>query len=251
MKFAERKRCVWFVIHTHTHGVSPMKRFTVSFVRLPRVVLSLGATALLGLLSVPAHGAIITVGGLISVTADDGASFKTGDTFTYSFAFDDQTVDTATETFNARFNAGVSAFSLTRGGTNVGTWDPAAGTFAVAPVGNFIAGANSDAVTIQATGSGFPAINGQPFFDVGLTFSFSGVQNFIDTGSGQTFAQVVGVSPLDFATASSTFAEIRNTNFVSPALTMTAAPVPEPSTWVMGLAGIACGGWQMYRRRRA
>ena len=27
--------------------------------------------------------------------------------------------------------------------------------------------------------------------------------------------------------------------------------VPEPSTWVMGLAGIACGGWQMFRRRRA
>ena len=27
-------------------------------------------------------------------------------------------------------------------------------------------------------------------------------------------------------------------------------PVPEPSTWVMGLAGIACGGWQMYRRRK-
>jgi formylglycine-generating enzyme required for sulfatase activity len=26
--------------------------------------------------------------------------------------------------------------------------------------------------------------------------------------------------------------------------------VPEPSTWVMGLAGIACGGWQMWRRRR-
>ena len=27
--------------------------------------------------------------------------------------------------------------------------------------------------------------------------------------------------------------------------------VPEPSTWVMGLAGIACAGWQGYRRRRA
>ena len=24
---------------------------------------------------------------------------------------------------------------------------------------------------------------------------------------------------------------------------------PEPSTWVMGLAGIACGGWQVFRRR--
>jgi formylglycine-generating enzyme required for sulfatase activity len=27
--------------------------------------------------------------------------------------------------------------------------------------------------------------------------------------------------------------------------------VPEPSTWVMGLAGIACAGWGAYRRRRA
>jgi len=27
--------------------------------------------------------------------------------------------------------------------------------------------------------------------------------------------------------------------------------VPEPSTWVVGLAGIACGAWQMVRRRRA
>jgi sulfatase modifying factor 1 len=28
-------------------------------------------------------------------------------------------------------------------------------------------------------------------------------------------------------------------------------PVPEPSTWVMGLAGLACAGWGTYRRRRA
>lgn len=26
--------------------------------------------------------------------------------------------------------------------------------------------------------------------------------------------------------------------------------VPEPSTWVMGLAGLACGGWHVFRRRR-
>jgi formylglycine-generating enzyme len=39
----------------------------------------------------------------------------------------------------------------------------------------------------------------------------------------------------------------------SPAGFRLASPVavPEPSTWVMGLVGIACGGWQMYRRRRA
>jgi hypothetical protein len=199
-----------------------------------------------------ARGAIITVGGLITVDADDGESFKAGDTFTYSFTFDDQTVDTATQTFNARFNAGVSAFSLSRGGANVGTWDPAAGTFAVAPVNNFIAGANSDAVTIQANGSGFPAINGQPFLDVGLTFSFTGVQDFVDTGSGQTFAQVVGVSPLDFATASSTFAEIRNTSFGSPVLTMTVAPVPEPSVYALtAFATTSLVGMMRWRKRRA
>jgi formylglycine-generating enzyme required for sulfatase activity len=28
-------------------------------------------------------------------------------------------------------------------------------------------------------------------------------------------------------------------------------PVPEPSTWVMGLAGMACAGWGTFRRRRA
>jgi uncharacterized membrane protein len=28
------------------------------------------------------------------------------------------------------------------------------------------------------------------------------------------------------------------------------AAVPEPSTWAMGLAGIACGGWRLLRRRK-
>jgi hypothetical protein len=135
-------------------------------------------------------------------------------------------VDTDTQTYNAQFRAGVSAFSLSRGGANVGTRDPTAGTFAVAPIMIVIANANSDTVTIQATGNGFPAINGQPFLDVSLDFSFNGVRDFVDTGSGQTFAQVVGVSPLDFATASFTFAEIRNTNYASPSLAMTVTAVP-------------------------
>jgi len=39
-------------------------------------------------------------------------------------------------------------------------------------------------------------------------------------------------------------------NFVGFRLASPVA-VPEPSTWVMGLVGIACGGWQMWRRRRA
>jgi formylglycine-generating enzyme required for sulfatase activity len=31
---------------------------------------------------------------------------------------------------------------------------------------------------------------------------------------------------------------------------LAAVAVPEPSTWVMGLAGIACGGWAVWRRRK-
>jgi hypothetical protein len=31
----------------------------------------------------------------------------------------------------------------------------------------------------------------------------------------------------------------------------TAIPLPEPSTCVMALAGLACGGYTMFRRRRA
>ena len=34
------------------------------------------------------------------------------------------------------------------------------------------------------------------------------------------------------------------------ATAMTITVVPEPSTYAMALAGLACGGWQMYRRRR-
>ena len=31
---------------------------------------------------------------------------------------------------------------------------------------------------------------------------------------------------------------------------LSSVAVPEPSTWAMGLAGLACGGWQMVRRRK-
>lgn len=192
-----------------------------------------------GMLAVPESGSaeLITVTGTLTVDADDGASFKAGDTFVYSFTFNDATTDTSSSTFNAQFNAGVSAFSLTRGGSNAGTWDPASGTFTVSPLSNMSVNANGDSVTLQARGSGFPAINGVAFFDVGLSFSFSGVYDFVDTGSGQTFAQLVGVSPLNFALAPFQNAEIRNTDFLGPSLSASVT-VPEPAT-VVSLGGAA------------
>jgi hypothetical protein len=35
-----------------------------------------------------------------------------------------------------------------------------------------------------------------------------------------------------------------------PVVYATIVSVPEPSTWVMGLAGIACGGYSIFRRRK-
>lgn len=181
---------------------------------------------------------LITVTGTITVDADDGASFKAGDTFVYSFTFNDATTDTASQTSNGQFNAGVSAFSLARGGSNTGTWDPASGTFTVSPILNMSVNANGESVTLQANGSGFPDLNGVAFFDVGLSFVFPNPPyDFVDTGSGQTFAQMVGVSPLNFAAASSQFAEIRDTNFQGPSLSASVA-VPEPAT-VVSLGGAA------------
>lgn len=207
--------------------------------------------ATLGALAVPQSDAaqLITVNGTITVNADDGVSFKAGDSFAYSFTFNDSTTDTASQTFSAQFNAGVSAFSLVRDTSNTGTWDPAGGTFNVSPLSNMNLNANGDVITLQAKGSGFPDLNGIAFYDVGLTFDFSGIHDFIDTGSGQTFAQMVGVSPLDFTLASNHFAEIRNTDFQSPSLSASVT-VPEPAT-IVSLGGGGVMLWIMTGRRRA
>jgi len=203
-----------------------------------------------GVLAVPviSSAELITVTGTITVDADDGASFKAGDTFGYSFTFNDATTDTSSSTFNAQFSAGVSAFSLTRDASNTGTWDPASGTFTVSPIANMNVNANGDSVTLQVRGSGFPDLNGVPFFDVGLSFGFGGVYDFVDTGIGQTFAQMAGVSPVNFALASFQNAEIRDTSFEGPTLSASVA-VPEPAT-VISLGGAAVL-WMLIGGRRA
>jgi hypothetical protein len=33
-------------------------------------------------------------------------------------------------------------------------------------------------------------------------------------------------------------------------MSLSISAVPEPSTYAMALAGLACGGWSMFRRRK-
>ena len=197
------------------------------------------------------HAASISVSGQLTVSANYGSEFKTGDTFNFSFTLIDTTTDSRSETFVGQFSPGVSGFSLVSGSGNTGTWNPSTGVFA--PVHNFVTGANSDSITLQVGGSGFPQIGGINFLDVGLTFAWtSSIRDFVDTGSGQTFAEQVGTSGLDFSTANSFSAQLRNASFAGPQMTMsvTGAPtaVPEPTSYAAGPLALLCA--ILYRRRR-
>jgi hypothetical protein len=46
------------------------------------------------------------------------------------------------------------------------------------------------------------------------------------------------------------FASRASVNQVGNNLVLHVAPVPEPSTCVMALAGLACGGYSTWRRRK-
>ena len=61
--------------------------------------------------------------------------------------------------------------------------------------------------------------------------AWSYIAVYLSSSNGNTSAASFGVINLGFRLASP-------------------VAVPEPSTWVMGLAGIACGGWQVFRRRK-
>jgi hypothetical protein len=201
-------------------------------------------------LTAPLGAAIITVSGSLTATsASGGGSINIGDVFDYSFTFNDATTDSNNATFNAQFGPGVTSVSLQRRGGNTGSWNPSGGTF---PSINFVVNANSESVTLQAQGAGFPTIDGVGFFDLDLNFAWRNVtRNFVDTGLGQTFAQVVGTSPLNFATADSyLFGEIRNANYASPSFTMTVngggggASVPEGAVFAplaLGLGALLAG----------
>lgn len=205
-------------------------------------------------LTAPLGAAIITVSGsLTATTASGGGSINVGDVFDYSFTFNDATTDSNNATSNAQFGPGVSAVSLQRRGGNTGSWNPSGGTFTSI---NFVINANGDGITLQAQGSGFPNINGVGFFDLGLSFAWrTATRDFVDTGLGQTFAQVAGTSPLNFATADSyVSAEIRNTSYASPSFTMTVnggggASVPEGSALVPFALALGACGVVRFRRR--
>ena len=153
------------------------------------------------------------------------------------------------------------------GSTNAGYWDYA--TQSDTDPGNTIGGANQAnyfAGAYAVTGSGTYNINQNYLTDVGaFTSSLSAYGTFDQSGNVYEWNDLAGSSDLlrglrggdwndtvasDLGSSSrTTDAPSLGNSFIGFRLA-SPVPVPEPSVWVMGLAGIACAGWEACRRRR-
>jgi formylglycine-generating enzyme required for sulfatase activity len=156
------------------------------------------------------------------------------------------------------------------GSTNAGYWNYAtrsntaptavtSGTTGIGSsgsTGNFAnydrnAGWNSQDGNVTTVGTnGRPSAYGA--FDMsGNLFEWNDLTGAAGSSRGMRGGDWSVSDPLDLSSISSiTLAPSFENDAVGFRLVAPVA-VPEPSTWVMGLAGIACGGWQMWRRRRA
>jgi hypothetical protein len=132
------------------------------------------------------------------------------------------------------YAAGSTIYAATTGGLSISTDSGASWTNRTTANGlgsNNVLGVYAAGSTIYAATSG------------GLSISTNDGMNWINytTGSGLGSNTVNGV----YAAGSTIYAA------TSGGLSVGVVAVPEPSTYVMALAGLACGGSVVFRRRRA
>jgi uncharacterized protein YaiE (UPF0345 family) len=135
---------------------------------------------------------------------------------------------------NGVYAAGSTIYAATSGGLSISTNDGMNWTNYTTGSGlgnNIVNGVYAAGSTIYAATSG------------GLSISTNDGMNWINytTGSGLGNNIVNGV----YAAGSTIYAA------TSGGLSVGVVAVPEPSTYAMALAGLACGGYSLFRRRRA
>ena len=170
------------------------------------------ATALLtGPLASPARAATnAVISGTAEATSTQGTSIVTGDTFAFTF-----TLDLDSQAAGGTFNSAVTAFSLTAGAGNVGTWSPAGVNWQISPAKNVVTNENSDQLTVQVTASDAPALDGKPFLDLGVTLDWnSSVVDVQPTVNGNSLGTTLGTFAPDVA-AASYFFELRANDYSS------------------------------------
>lgn len=249
-----------------------MKRFLSSCVRLPRVVICVGVAASPSLaagkrpsfanLLVPKLLAVVLAAGLaiFAGTAEAAivsldAPFTMSDNYGLKYLNFDGTSLTAAnsqgansiriENANGQINFGVPGFLLGNYAT-----DTTNNTFLTFSQGDFVSAAST---TFQSDFMQLPLSS--PFYYVLGFYSNAGISSsptepnadFI-TNSNLAWLKMV------YSDGNTVRVEEAGINTVAGgpiAVGEFVAPVPEPSTYAMALAGLACGGYSLFRRRRA
>jgi len=254
-----------------------MKRSTVSFARISRVVFSVGLAAVIGALAVPTAATPISI--------NTPAGLNPGDRFRIAFVTRATTTGSSsniasynlfvnTAAGGATYNGSAVTFYAIGSTATVNAYDNIRSTTMNDPV--YLAGGALVAPSITgANGLWSGALVNRIATDIdGTVVSPNGNGNDVYVYTGSLVDGTASSEPLGYllpgappffltstgkATGGTDAAWIRdgggsNADFSRSLYgiseTLTVAPVPEPSTYVMALAGLACGGYSLFRRRQ-
>jgi len=257
-----------------------MKRSTVSFARISRAVFSVGVAVVIGALAVPTAAAPVSINTPAGLSPGDRfrIAFVTGATTTGSssdIASYNLFVNTAAG--GATYNGSVVTFYAIGSTATVNAYDNIRSTTMNDPV--YLAGGALVAPSITGTsGLWSGALVNRIATDIDGTVvspNGNGTDRIVYTGSlvdgtassrplGYSFGRpplqpVISEASIGQATGGTDAAWIRNgsnseasssRSLYGISETLTVAPVPEPSAYAMALAGLACGGYLRFRRRK-
>ena len=253
-----------------------MKRSTVSFARISRVVFSVGLAAVIGALAVPTAAAPVSINTPAGLSPGDRfrIAFVTGATTTGSSSdITSYNLFVNTAAGGATYNGSAVTFYAIGSTATVNAYDNIRSTTMNDPV--YLAGGALVAPSITgANGLWSGALVNRIATDIdGTVVSPDGGGNrtvftgsLVDgTASSEPFGFFIPFNPPVFltstgqATGGTDAAWIRDgggsnaddsRSLYGISETLTVAPVPEPSTYAMALAGLACGGYLRFRRRK-
>jgi PEP-CTERM motif len=258
-----------------------MKRSTVSFARISRVVFSVGVAVVIGALAVPTEAAPVSI--------NTPAGLNPGDRFRIAFVTGATTTGSSSDITSYNLFVNTAAGGATYNGSAV-TFYAIGSTATVNAYDNIRSTTMNDPVYLAGGALVAPSITGANGLWSGalvnriatgidgtvVSPNGNGNDVYVYTGSlvdgtasseplGYLFPGDLPFDPPVFetstgkATGGTDAAWIRDgggsTATFSRSLygiseTLTVAPVPEPSTCAMALAGLACGGYSLFRRRK-
>ncbi|MEY3806510.1 MAG: hypothetical protein RIR69_1322 [Actinomycetota bacterium] len=167
-----------------------------------------------------------------TATSDHGISVLVGDRFTADLTLDLNSLSTSSSgPALYKFDNAVSQFTLTAHPSNAGSWSPSGVTWELNPAFNVDANANGDWMTLQIKSLNAPSINGDPFFDMQLTFggdprAFNAQEH---TGT-ISLEQWLGTKNPDFSFASFEFQLRQDDQFTYESATFDVSQVVNHST---------------------